>query len=108
MPLGIQPIHLIFVALIALLIFGPRRLPEIGRGIGRAMIEFRKGTQEMTDNFRAEISQADHPAPTDTAASATKSQTPSAPAGGNFCTNCGTPNAAEARYCNQCGQQILR
>ena len=37
------PMHLIFVMAVALLIFGPQRLPEIGRGLGKGIREF-KGT----------------------------------------------------------------
>ena len=56
MPFGIQPIHLIVIAIIALLIFGPSRLPEIGRGIGKAIKEFQRGTKEMGEGFKDEVS----------------------------------------------------
>ena len=58
MPFGLQPWHLIVIALVALVIFGPRRLPEIGRGIGKALTEFRKGAREMTESFHEEVTQA--------------------------------------------------
>jgi len=45
--LGLPEILLILV--IALLIFGAARLPEIGRALGRSLSEFKKGTQELTD-----------------------------------------------------------
>jgi len=45
--LGLPEILLILV--IALLIFGAAKLPEIGRSLGRALSEFKKGTQELTD-----------------------------------------------------------
>ena len=51
MPFGIQPIHIVIIVVIALLIFGPKSLPEVGRWIGRSMSELRKGSQEMTDRF---------------------------------------------------------
>lgn len=35
------PFHLIIVLLVALLVFGPKRLPEIGQGLGRSIQEFR-------------------------------------------------------------------
>ena len=52
MPFGLQPIHLIAILVVALLIFGPKRLPEIGRYIGKTLTEFRAGTQELTHNLR--------------------------------------------------------
>ncbi len=40
--------ELIFIFVIALLIFGPKKLPEMGRSIGKTVTEFRKGISEMT------------------------------------------------------------
>ncbi len=123
MPFGLQPIHLVVIFIVALLIFGPRRLPEIGRGIGKAINEFRKGTQEMTESLRDEISRPSqetqtagmqansmapqsHMPPMPTPAAPMGAATPVATATGNFCTNCGSPNPAEARFCNKCGTQL--
>ncbi|MEA3489159.1 MAG: twin-arginine translocase TatA/TatE family subunit [Candidatus Omnitrophota bacterium] len=44
--LGLPEILLILV--IALLIFGAAKLPEIGRALGKALSEFKKGTQDFT------------------------------------------------------------
>ena len=55
MPFGIQPIHIVVIVVVALLIFGPKRLPEMGRSIGRAINEFRNGTREVTDSLREEV-----------------------------------------------------
>ncbi|MFL6290430.1 MAG: twin-arginine translocase TatA/TatE family subunit, partial [Thermoanaerobaculia bacterium] len=44
-PLGVP--ELIFIFVLALLIFGPKRLPEIGRTIGKGMAEFRKASTEL-------------------------------------------------------------
>ncbi len=38
-----MPSHLIILALVALIFFGPKRLPEIGRSLGTAMRGFREG-----------------------------------------------------------------
>lgn len=46
--LGLPEILLILV--IALLIFGAARLPEIGKSLGLAMSEFKKGMQGLSDN----------------------------------------------------------
>jgi sec-independent protein translocase protein TatA len=37
-----QPTHLLLIAFIALIIFGPRRLPELGRSLGTAIRDFRQ------------------------------------------------------------------
>ena len=40
------PQHLILVLIIALVIFGPKRLPEIGRGLGKGIREFKGSMSE--------------------------------------------------------------
>ncbi len=52
--LGLPEILLIFV--IALLIFGAAKLPEIGRAMGKALSEFKKGTQEFSGEKKDEKS----------------------------------------------------
>ena len=42
MPFGIGPLEIIIVLVIALLVFGPKRLPELGRSLGRGMREFKE------------------------------------------------------------------
>jgi len=43
---GFNSIDLIILFIVALLVFGPKRLPEIGSAIGRGIQEFRKGSRE--------------------------------------------------------------
>jgi sec-independent protein translocase protein TatA len=108
MPFGLQPIHLVVVAIVALLIFGPRQLPEIGRGIGKAIVEFRKGAQEMTDGFRDEVTKPVDPAsaPTDSVPTSAQPAATAQPAVGKFCSKCGASNTADARFCNRCGAEL--
>ena len=51
--LGIPELMVIFV--IALLVFGPKKLPELGKSIGRAMAEFKKAQQEFQNSVQAEM-----------------------------------------------------
>ena len=41
---AIEPWHLIVVLVVVLLIFGPKRLPEVGKSLGETIREFRKAT----------------------------------------------------------------
>src|SRR5579863_2757642 len=45
---GFHGFDLIVILLIALLIFGPKKLPEMGSAIGKSIKEFRKGVSELT------------------------------------------------------------
>jgi TatA/E family protein of Tat protein translocase len=52
-PLGFQELALILV--LALLIFGPKKLPEIGRTIGKGMAEFRRATSDLKRSIQTEV-----------------------------------------------------
>jgi sec-independent protein translocase protein TatA len=63
MPLGfigeglLQPTHIFFILLIVLLIFGPGKLPELGKGLGKGIREFKdaiKGASEEPPQKKAE------------------------------------------------------
>jgi sec-independent protein translocase protein TatA len=53
----LSPGHLLLLGIVALLVIGPKRLPEVGRGIGKALREFKHATSEMTDELRTEINE---------------------------------------------------
>jgi sec-independent protein translocase protein TatA len=44
-----QPMHLVIVLGIALLFFGPKKLPELGKGLGEAIRGFKKGMNEINE-----------------------------------------------------------
>ena len=52
-PLGVP--ETIFIFVLALLIFGPKKLPELGRTIGKAMTEFRRASSELKATFDREM-----------------------------------------------------
>jgi sec-independent protein translocase protein TatA len=47
--------ELVFIFLLALLLFGPKKLPEIGRTVGKALTEFRRASNELKATFDREI-----------------------------------------------------
>ena len=51
--IGLQELVLIFV--IALLVFGPKNLPQLGRSLGRAMREFRKASDEFKSTIETNL-----------------------------------------------------
>ncbi len=44
-----QPWHWMLVAVIALIVFGPSKLPELGASLGKSIREFKKTTSEITE-----------------------------------------------------------
>jgi TatA/E family protein of Tat protein translocase len=57
MNLGVP--EMIFLAVLGLLLFGPRKLPEIGRQLGKAMGEFKRASQEFQSQLNEEVRQLD-------------------------------------------------
>ncbi|MFL6234353.1 MAG: twin-arginine translocase TatA/TatE family subunit [Thermoanaerobaculia bacterium] len=52
-----------FIVIVALLIFGPKKLPEIGRTLGRGMAEFRRATDELKRTINTELALDESPVP---------------------------------------------
>ncbi len=48
---------LLFIVLIALLLFGPKKLPELGRALGKTLREFKNGAKEMMDDEEKDVSE---------------------------------------------------
>ena len=72
-PLGMPELIVIFV--IALLVFGPRKLPELGRSLGKSLGEFKRASNELRNTLEEEVrveeqreatQRATAPAPADT------------------------------------------
>jgi TatA/E family protein of Tat protein translocase len=82
---GLQPQDLIIIVIVALLIFGPSKLPEIGKALGKTIREFQTGIKEATQGFSAEA-KAD-----------AKTETSLA------CKSCSEPLTAGAKFCIACG-----
>lgn len=50
-----QPTHLLFVLVVALLVLGPKRLPEVGRSLGRGIRDFRSALSGEEAPHREEV-----------------------------------------------------
>ena len=50
---NIGPVELIIILVIALLILGPGKLPDVGAAVGKSIKEFRKATQDVTDGVNS-------------------------------------------------------
>ena len=65
-PLGFPELVIIFV--VALLVFGPRKLPDLGRSLGKSLAEFKRASNELRstldDEIRADERKAAAPVPT--------------------------------------------
>jgi sec-independent protein translocase protein TatA len=80
---------LILILVVALLVFGPKRLPEMGKSLGRGMREFKDSISGHKD--------ADEPA---------ELSAPAHDQGAGFCTSCGTALAPGAQFCASCGTPV--
>ena len=81
--------EMMFLGLLALLLFGPRRLPEIGRQIGKALGEFKRASSEFQSQLEDEVRQLEKepdsqsilpPSPPEGAVAQTAAGPPPAPA----------------------------
>jgi len=61
--LGLPELIVIFV--IALVVFGPKKLPDLGKSVGRAMAEFKKAQQEFQESVQAEMKEVEKTAKVD-------------------------------------------
>jgi sec-independent protein translocase protein TatA len=55
--LGLGMPELIFILVLALLIFGPKRLPEVGKTLGRGLSEFRRASNELKRSIETELTE---------------------------------------------------
>jgi sec-independent protein translocase protein TatA len=69
MPFNIGPFELLLVLILALLILGPGKLPEVGSALGRTIREFRKASTDVEDSLKV-----------DTSLTTARPQTPAPPA----------------------------
>ena len=55
MPFGLGMPELVIILVLALIIFGPRKLPDLGRSLGKSIGEFRRASNELKSTLEEEI-----------------------------------------------------
>jgi sec-independent protein translocase protein TatA len=63
MPGWVSPWELLILALVVLLVFGPKRLPEMGRSLGKGMREFKDAVTSKDEKPELPASRADETTP---------------------------------------------
>lgn len=58
---SIGPLEIMVVAVVALIVFGPQRLPEIARSVGRALNELKRQASDIRSEFEAGLDLTDEP-----------------------------------------------
>lgn len=131
-----QPTHLILILVIALIVLGPGKLPEVSRGLGKSIREFKKATSGIADEITDPIKEATQPItemkqqvesirrlPADTLASVTASAAaPNGTARGTapaesaaavqdsaatrVCPACSASNPVGNHFCGGCGAKL--
>ncbi len=54
--------ELILIFIVALLVFGPKKLPELGKSLGKGLAEFKKASEDLKRTIEDEIEQGKHEA----------------------------------------------
>ena len=54
--MNLGPGHLLLIGIALLIFFGPSRLPELGKSLGKGFQEFKKASRELTDSVKEDAS----------------------------------------------------
>jgi sec-independent protein translocase protein TatA len=130
--MGLGPAELVIILVIALVVFGPGKLPEMGNSLGKSIREFRKATSEVMEPLN-EVKQSVNemkPLPTtlltgspanngsvgtessgtarpETGASdRAEAATPAHANAGKLCASCSAQNPSSSEFCGTCGKPL--
>ena len=126
MVFGMGPLELMIILGIALLIFGPKNLPKLGKSLGQTVKNVREGMEgddeepKKMEAAEAVAEPAPAAAPVEVAPAPAPATAPveaapapaAAPAAEvveeavQFCGKCGAKNPADAAFCSSCGEKL--
>ena len=89
---ALEPWHLVLILVIVLLLFGPGKLPQVGKALGDSLRDFKK----------ASSAEDPPPAANNQAPSAQPQPQPQA----HVCASCHSPIPVGARFCGACGSGV--
>ncbi len=93
---GIDFPELVVILILALVLFGPQKMQEIGEKLGRLVRKFREASANLQQAMNAPATQLAPP-----------TKTPS-PYDIRFCTACGQPLSPDFTFCPKCGRRVPR
>jgi sec-independent protein translocase protein TatA len=93
-----EPWHLVLVLVIILMLFGPGKLPSVGRGIGDAFRELKKATSDEPPLETADTTKTATTAQATTAAPTASTVT--------TCKSCGATVGPQQKFCASCGAPV--
>ena len=107
MVFGMGPLELMLILGIALLIFGPKNLPKLGKSLGQTVKNVREGLEGDEEPTKIEEAAKDE-APAAEAVAAAEPVVEAVEVEGDvkFCSHCGAKNAADAAFCSKCGEKL--
>ncbi len=107
---GIGAGELLLILIVALIVFGPNKLPEIASGLGKSIREFKKATSDMTQEFTQAMNEAKQPVTEIRQIPATMQTTLTTgyvPVGNSrVCAKCSSPNPKSNKFCGHCGAEL--
>jgi sec-independent protein translocase protein TatA len=103
--------EIVLILVVALLIFGPRKLPEMGRAVGKGIREFKQATNAITQEFTGALDEVRQPVADvkDTLSSIQQDLTANPMAShspGKTCPICSLINPTSNSYCGGCGANL--
>ena len=100
--MGLRAPELLIILIVALLIFGPKNLPKLGKSLGQTVKNVREGMEgdEAAEPKKVEAAEGAVVEATETVADAAEDEDVV------FCSKCGAKNAAGAAFCSKCGEKL--